>query len=71
MVHDPEEAARNMVRFLREGAIVARSGKRIPAACDSICLHGDGPEAVAIARAVRAALEAEGISLAPMEGRPA
>jgi UPF0271 protein len=69
MVHDPEVAAANMVRFVREGAIFARSGKRIPAACDSICLHGDGPEAVAIARRVRAALEAEGIALAPMEGR--
>ncbi|MEM8822140.1 MAG: 5-oxoprolinase subunit PxpA [Pseudomonadota bacterium] len=69
MVHDPEEAAANMVRFVKEGAIFARSGKRIDAACDSICLHGDGPEAVAIARSVRAALEAEGVELRPMEGR--
>ena len=69
MIHDPAEAAARMVRFVRGGAIVARSGRRIPAACDSICLHGDGPEAVAIARAVRAALEAEGIVLAPMTGR--
>ena len=69
MVHDPDEAAARMVRFVREGAIVANSGRVIPAACDSICLHGDGPEAVAIARAVRAALEAGGTTLAPMEGR--
>ncbi|TFL19638.1 LamB/YcsF family protein [Jannaschia formosa] len=69
MIHDPEEAAARMVRFVRDGAIHVRSGKAIPAACDSICLHGDGPEAVAIARAVRAALEAEGVTLAPMEGR--
>lgn len=69
MVHDPKEAAARMVRFVREGAIIANSGKVIPAACDSICLHGDGPEAVAIARAVRAALEAEGVELLPMIGR--
>ncbi len=69
MLHDPAEAAARMVAFVRQGAIVARSGKRVPAACDSICLHGDGPEAVAIARAVRVALEAEGVTLAPMEGR--
>ena len=69
MVHDPDEAAARMVRFVRAGAILSNGGAEIPAACDSICLHGDGPEAVAIARAVRAAMEAEGIALAPMEGR--
>jgi UPF0271 protein len=58
-----------MVRFVTDGAIHARSGKVIPAACDSICLHGDGPEALAIARQVRTALEAAGVTLAPMEGR--
>ncbi|CTQ33028.1 LamB/YcsF family protein [Jannaschia rubra] len=69
MIHDPEEAAARMVRFVREGAILSNGGRRIPAACDSICLHGDGPEAAAIGRAVRTALEADGVSLAPMEGR--
>lgn len=69
MVHDPAEAAARMVDFVRAGAIIANSGARIPAACDSICLHGDGPEAVAIARAVRDALTAAGITLAPMQGR--
>ncbi|WP_371154400.1 LamB/YcsF family protein [Jannaschia sp. 2305UL9-9] len=69
MIHDPEIAAERMVRFVRGGAIIANSGAILPAACDSICLHGDGPEAVAIARAVRAALLAEGIDLSPMSGR--
>lgn len=69
MIHDPAEAAARMVRFVRDGAIVSRSGRRVPVACDSICLHGDGPEALAIARAVRSALEGTGITLAPMEGR--
>ncbi|MGB3555007.1 MAG: 5-oxoprolinase subunit PxpA [Jannaschia sp.] len=69
MIHDPEEAASRMVRFVQAGCIVARSGRKIPAACDSICLHGDGPEAVAIARAVRAALQGAGIELTAMRGR--
>tara|TARA_R110002124_G_scaffold70224_14_gene188408 strand:- start:1360 stop:2130 length:771 start_codon:yes stop_codon:yes gene_type:complete len=68
MVHDPNDAAARMVAFVKSGAIIANSGRQIPAACDSICLHGDGPEAVAIARAVRAGLETEGITLAPMQG---
>ncbi len=69
MVHDPTEAAERMVKFVKSGAIFSVSGREVPAACDSICLHGDGPEALAIARSVRAALEADGIELRPMEGR--
>ena len=69
MIHDPAEAAARMVAFVKDGAIIANSGATVPAACDSICLHGDGPEAVAIARAVRATLEVEGITLAPMSAR--
>lgn len=69
MIHDPAAAAARMVRFVRDGAIHAASGRVIPAACDSICLHGDGPEAVEIAWAVRRALEEAGIALEPMTGR--
>ena len=69
MIHDPEVAAARMVRFVKAGAIVSNDRVEIPAACDSICLHGDGPEALGIARAVRAALEAEGIALQPMSAR--
>jgi 5-oxoprolinase (ATP-hydrolysing) subunit A len=41
-----------------------RGGARIPARIDTVCVHGDGPEALAIARGVRAALEAAGIEVA-------
>ena len=69
MLHDPAEAAARMVRFVRAGAIESVGGRSVPVACDSICLHGDGPAAVAIARAVRAALTEAGLALAPMTGR--
>jgi UPF0271 protein len=51
------------VRLARDGVAVSLGGKEIPVRCDSICLHGDGTNAVALARAVRAAIEAEGIAL--------
>jgi UPF0271 protein len=51
------------VRLARVGVAVSLGGKEIPVRCDSICLHGDGANAVALARAVRAAIEAEGIAL--------
>jgi UPF0271 protein len=68
MIDDPGAAAENMVRAVRDGAVMTPDGP-VPAAVDSICLHGDGPSAVPIAKAVRAALEAEGVCLEPFEGR--
>lgn len=66
MIHDPAEAARRMLAMVTGGAILTGSGQRIPARIDTICCHGDTPEAVDIARAVRAALEAGGVTLAPL-----
>ena len=63
VIHDPARAAAREVEMVSEGAIVAESGRRIPTRIDTICLHGDTPEAVEIARAVRAALEAAGVAV--------
>ncbi len=66
MIRDPDEAARRMVAMVEDGAIHTASGKRIPARIDTICCHGDTPEAVAIARAVRSALTDAGMALASL-----
>lgn len=66
VIHDAERAAARMVAMVKAGAIIAESGRRIPARIDTICLHGDTPEAVAMARAVRAALEGAGVTVAPL-----
>lgn len=63
VIHDPARAAARMVEMVQAGAIIAESGKRIPTRIDTICLHGDTPEAVEIARAVRGALEAAGVTV--------
>ena len=63
MIHDPEEAAARMVAMVEAGAILTASGKRIETRIDTICCHGDTPEAVGIARSTRAALEAAGITV--------
>ena len=49
------------VRLVREGVIEAIDGTLVEADAASLCVHGDTPEAVAMARAVRAALEREGV----------
>nr|WP_321443692.1 5-oxoprolinase subunit PxpA [uncultured Cohaesibacter sp.] len=66
MIEDADEAARRMVDFVTSGIVESVSGKRIPVAIDSICVHGDNPHAVATARKVRAALEEAGVSIRPM-----
>lgn len=64
VIHDPARAAARMVEMVKAGAIMSETGKRIPARIDTICLHGDTPEAVGIAKAVRGALAAAGIKIA-------
>lgn len=61
VIHDPQEAAARIVRMVRAGAIETVSGRPLETPIDSICVHGDTPAAVAIARAVRHALEEDRI----------
>lgn len=68
VIHDPARAAARIVEMVREGAIIAESGRRIATRIDTICLHGDNATAVEIARAVRRNLEAAGIAIRRFEG---
>ena len=66
VLHDPEEAAKRVLAMVRERAIVSVSGKHVPVSIDMVCVHGDNPEAVAMARRVREVLEADGVRIRPM-----
>jgi 5-oxoprolinase (ATP-hydrolysing) subunit A len=63
MVHGAEASVQHVMRILDGGALVSIHGKHLPCAAGSICVHGDNAEAVATARAVRAALKAAGYEL--------
>ena len=69
VIHDGAQAARRILAMLQAGAIIAESGRLVPTRIDTICLHGDGPGAVALARDLRAALIAAGVQLAPFQGQ--
>lgn len=62
-LHDPDLVAARMVRLVTDGVIAAADGTDVAVAADSICVHGDGPGAVDLARRVRAALEAAGVTV--------
>jgi 5-oxoprolinase (ATP-hydrolysing) subunit A len=69
VLHDADVAAERVLRMLQDKAVVTTSGKRIPVEIDTICVHGDEPTAVAMARKVRQKLETNGITIEPFAGR--
>lgn len=60
VIHDPQAVVGRVLDMLEQGAITAVDGSRLPLAMDSICVHGDTPGAVALARALRQAIAAAG-----------
>lgn len=54
------------VRMVRDGRVVARDGSNVSLKVDTICVHGDTPGAAELAAAVRAGLEAAGVTVAPL-----
>ena len=64
-IHNPQEAARRAVMMVKEGRIGAIDGGFFEFETNTLCIHGDNPNAVQIARAVRNALEAGGIQIRP------
>jgi UPF0271 protein len=63
LITDPQTAVRQVLRFLENGALVSASGRKMPTRIDTICAHGDEPTGVPVMRAVRQALEAQGIAI--------
>ncbi|MGL4810269.1 MAG: LamB/YcsF family protein [Beijerinckiaceae bacterium] len=65
VIHDAALAAQRMVRAVQDGAVETVTGGKIKVKIDTICVHGDSPGAVAMARAVRDALEKAGVVVKP------
>ncbi len=63
VVDDPAAAADRALELAETGGLTADDGSRVELSPESLCLHGDTPGAVAMARAVRAALEGAGIEI--------
>ncbi|OWJ79406.1 LamB/YcsF family protein [Haematobacter genomosp. 1] len=65
MLHDADEAAERLIRFLDSGRMPVLGGDPIPLSAQSICVHGDSPGAVGMAQQVRGRLERAGVTVAP------
>jgi UPF0271 protein len=64
MIEDKEESVKHALRMVEEGIVVSLSGKRVPVAADTLCLHGDQPGAAEFAVAIRKAFAERGIAIA-------
>ncbi|MCZ2104381.1 MAG: LamB/YcsF family protein [Comamonadaceae bacterium] len=65
VLHDAEQVAERMLAWAQTGLLTSITGKQIRVQADSICVHGDSPGAVAMARRIRERLQAAGVPLAP------
>lgn len=61
VVSDPDAVVERSVRLARSGSVITHSGTRIEVRARSLCLHGDTPGAVELARRVRARLLESGV----------
>ncbi|MFM6848484.1 MAG: LamB/YcsF family protein [Terrabacter sp.] len=68
VLHDVAEVAARVVRLAREGVVAAVDGTDVEVRAESVCIHGDTPGAVEMARAVRRELEAAGFEIRPFAG---
>lgn len=63
VLHDPELIAQRMLRLVRDGVIETENGSLINLQADSICVHGDNQDAVAIARNLKNSLLEAGVTI--------
>jgi len=63
LLHDPEAVSARVLRMLQEQVVRSVEGIDVAIRADTICLHGDTPDAVAVAKRLRATLAAAGIEV--------
>lgn len=68
MLHDPDEIAARVLRMVGDGTVEAIDGSEVDLTPDSVCVHGDNPSAVAVARRLRTVLDGAGVAIARFAG---
>jgi 5-oxoprolinase (ATP-hydrolysing) subunit A len=69
VLHDAEKIADRVVMMVHHGTVMAISGNPVYVRADTVCIHGDNPEAPGIAKVVSSHLTKHGILIKSM-GRP-
>ncbi|HEY8347291.1 MAG TPA: 5-oxoprolinase subunit PxpA [Symbiobacteriaceae bacterium] len=65
VIHDAETVAQRALEMVTIGYVTAVDGSRVPVVAESICVHGDTPDAVNLIRRIRERLEGAGVVVGP------
>ena len=65
VICDQETVEARVLKLVQEGRVTAVDGSSIDLKADTICVHGDNPEAVALAKKIRATLAAAAVAVVP------
>ena len=63
MITDEDIAIARCVRMVKEGKVTSITGKELDIKGETLCVHGDGPKALAFVRKIRETFEKEGIQI--------
>ena len=63
LIQDEDAMVAQVLRMVREGRVRATDGADVPLAVETVCVHGDGPHAVAFVRRLARELRQAGIDL--------
>ena len=66
VITDENESISRVIGMVKNGTVTAITGKEIPIQAQSVCVHGDGVKALEFVKKIKAALENEGIEIAPL-----
>jgi UPF0271 protein len=66
VIHEPEKAARQALRTVREGCVMDHDGTKVKVNPQTVCVHGDNPGAIAILQRIRDELRKASIAVKPM-----
>jgi 5-oxoprolinase (ATP-hydrolysing) subunit A len=67
VLHGAKEITDRVVRMVQDGEVISVTGKRMKMRMDTVCIHGDTPGAVEIAKVLRKGLADAGIAVAPFK----
>lgn len=63
LIHSPQAASAQALRFIKEHCVLAHNGARVPVRADTLCIHSDTPGAITILAAVREKFKQEGVTV--------
>ena len=66
LIKDEAEIINRVIRMVKDKEVVAIDGSIVSIQADTLCLHGDGENAVLFASTIRRALEEAGVSVLPI-----